>query len=340
MKAFKWIIIVFLALIVAFMIFSSTQPNMLVIEESTIIDAPKEIVFEEVSNFKKWKNWHLWFEIDSNIKNIYSEEMQQIGSTYEWISESPLIDNGVQKIIEFEEDKFLKVEIIYEGWDNKSYQSFSMKDTNKNQTYFVWTYQGAKTPFYYNFMNTFMEPMLRKNYKKGLGGLKKYVEQLPIKEVQKTPNPRRLEIEAFERMQIASILDSTTAEQISEKLTELFTELTIFMEMDEAIEAKDMQLALYHEYATDKVILEAAIPYSGESTSSDRIQLKTLSADKVIKGVHYGGCKDSEPLHFAIADYAKAKDFEITGSPWEIYTSNPVETDTSDLKTYVYYPVK
>ncbi|MEX2379220.1 MAG: hypothetical protein WD530_00635, partial [Vicingaceae bacterium] len=277
---------------------------------------------------------------DSNIKSIYSEKMQQIGSTYEWISESPLIDNGVQKIIEYEEDKFIKVEIIYQGWDDKSYQSFSMKDTNKNQTYFVWTYRGAKTPFYYNFMNTLMEPMLRKNYKKGLRGLKKYIEQLPKAEVQKIPNPRRLEIEPFESIQIASILDSTTEDHLGDKLTELFTEIAIFIEMDGAIEADGMQLALYHDYSTDKVILEAAIPYSGTSSPSDRIQLKTLSADKVIKGVHYGDCSDSEKLHFAIVEYAEAKDLEIIGSPWEIYSGNPVKTDTSDSKTYVYYPVK
>lgn len=340
MRAFKWIIIIFLALIMAFMIFSSTQPNVLIIEESTIIDAPRESVFEEVSDFKQWKNWHLWFEIDSNIKNIYSEEMQQIGSTYEWISENPMVDNGVQKIIEYKENEFIKNEIVYQGWDAKSYQSFSMKDTNKNQTYFVWTYHGAETPFYYNFMNTFMEPMLRKNYKKGLRGLKEYMEQLPKKEITKVPNPRRLVIAPFEPLRIASILDSSSAEQLSDKLTELFTEISIFMEMDDAVEAGERQLAIYHDYSTEKVILEAAIPYTGNGVSSDRVQFKTLSADKVIKGVHYGDCSTSEPLHFAMIEYAEAKDLEIIGAPWEIYSSNPIETDTSDLKTHIYYPVK
>jgi effector-binding domain-containing protein len=340
MRAFKWIVVVFLALIVAFMVFSSTQPDMLIIKESTIIDAPRDRVFDEVSNFKKWKNWHLWFELDSNIKSIYSEKMQQVGSSYEWISENPMVDNGIQTTIEYEANKFIKNEIIYYGWDAKSYQSFNVIDTNNNQTYLVWTYEGAKTPFYYNFMNTFMEPMLRKNYKKGLRGLKKYMEQLPKKEVQEVRNPRRLEIEAFEPIKIASIVDSTTADHVGKKLTELFTEITIFLEMDDAVEADSIQLAIYHEYSTDKVILEAAIPYAGETTSSDRIQLKTLSSDKVIKGAHYGDCSDSEKLHFAIIEYADAKGLEIIASPWEIYTNGPVKTDTTESKTYVYYPVK
>lgn len=340
MRALKWIIIVFLALIVAFMIFSSTQPNVLIIEESTIIDVPREKVFEEVSDFRNWKHWHLWFEMDSNLKNIYSEITKAVGATNEWISKSPMVDRGIQKTIEYKDNEYIKNEIVYDGWDDKSYQAFSFKDTNGNQTYVNWTYQGAQTPFYYNFMNTFMEPMLRKNYQKGLQGLKKYLENQPKVETHEVSNPRRLEIEEFTSIKIASILDSTIAENLGDKLSELYTEISIFMEMSESMNASDQQIAIYHDYSTQKVIVEAAIPYTGQGTPSDRIQLKTLAADKVIKGVHYGDCSTSEPLHFAIIEYAKAKELNLINSPWEIYTSNPNASDSTKTKTYVYYPVK
>ena len=339
MKPIKWIIFIFLGLITALIIFSSTQPNHLQLQESIIIDAPREIIFKKVSDYREWKHWHPWFEADSNLKNIYSEKQQQLGATNEWISETAIIDNGIQKIIDYKEDSLVENAIVYHNWDDTSYQWFILRDTLENKTYFTWAYQGTKTPFYMNFMNLIMEPLLRKNYKKGVRTLKKHVESLPKAEVKPTPNPRRLEIVTFDSTRVVTILDSCPADQIGKKLTELYTEITIFIEMDDGIEIDGRPMALYHDYSEKKVILEAAIPYKGNSSTSDRIQLKTIAAKKSIKGKHYGD-ETSEALHFAILDYAAAKKLKVSGSPWEIYQSGLFDDESSEQKIYVYYPVQ
>jgi effector-binding domain-containing protein len=105
-------------------------------------------------------------------------------------------------------------------------------------------------------------------------------------------------------------------------------------------EQAGMPLAIYHEYEAEKVILEAAIPYSGKLESAGRVNVKATPSGKVIKGVYLGDYEGSESMHYAIADYVEQSKMEIIGSPWEIYANDPEEVEVTEIETHIYYPVK
>ena len=335
MKILKWIFIVIIALIAIFLIYSASQPSQLKLEETIVIDASKEKVFNTIIDFRDWGNWSAWDKMDPDMKQEYSETMGEVGSYNKWWSENPMVGNGGQEVVEVRTNEYLKSAMTFECWEATNYAEFILSE-EEGGTKVLWTYEGAKTPFYMNFMNTMIEPMLRENYIQSLKDLKAYVEGMPAD----VENPFNLEVMDNAPTNIITITDSTDAEGISKKLGELYTELTIFLETTDGANQAGMPLAIYHEYSPEKVVLEAALAYSGTVESEGRVMAKSTPEGKVIKGIHLGSYESSEAMHYGIIDYAKGMNLEIIGSPWEVYANDPTEVDSSKIETHIFYPVK
>ena len=111
------------------------------------------------------------------------------------------------------------------------------------------------------------------------------------------------------------------------------------MEM-KGIKMVEMPLAMYHSYAEDKVVLEAAMRFEGEATPEGRIMVKETPAGTTLKGTHYGDYAASGNMHYAIEDYGKTKNLEFQDLCWEIYANDPTLVDSADVETQIYYPVK
>lgn len=341
MKVLKWIAIVFFSIILlfiaAFLIYSSVQPDQLKVEKSIMIEAPRSIVYQEVSNFRNWTNWSAWDKMDPDMEQEYSEKMGEIGSYNKWKSTHQMVGNGSQEVVELRENEYLKMVMKFEGWDAANYAEFILEET-ENGTEVKWTYLGAKTPFYMNFMNTFMQPMLEENYTQSLADLKEYIESMDIAALSEVPSG--IELTEMEEMAVISILDSSDEAGLSKKLGELYTELSIYLETSAGAEPNGMPMAIYHNFSPEKVVVEAALPYSGSLSPEGRVKVRMIKGGKVLKSVHYGDYAQSASSHDNIAKYADLKALSIIGSPWEIYTNDPAEVDSASVETHIYYPVK
>lgn len=335
MKILKWILIVIAAIVVIFLVYSSTQPSKAVTQQSIEIDAPASQIYEVLIDFPDWSSWSVWSQKDTNMTTEYSETFGEVGSYSSWKSDHPEVGTGRQEVIEVRENEYLKMEMNFTDWPGTKYAEFILKE-NEGKTEVTWTYEGSETPFYLNFMNPLIAGMLDKDYKTGLENLKAYVESMPTE----VANPMNLEIVEVEPVNIVSIKDSCTADEISAKLGELYTELSIFLEMAKKAESNGMPLALYHWYSPEKVILEGAIPYSGEVKPSGRVQVKTTPGGKVIKGIHYGDYNGTEQMHIGIETFAKASQLNFAGPCWEVYANDPTLVDSAAVETHIYYPVE
>lgn len=56
--------------------------------------------------------------------------------------------------------------------------------------------------------------------------------------------------------------------------------------------------------------------------------------------VHYGSYSSSEQAHEEIYNYITENNYEIIGSPWEVYANDPTLVSESEIQTNIYYPVK
>lgn len=333
MKVIKWILIIIAVLVASFLIYSSLQPNKLVHEDSITIEAPASAIYNEVLDFGSWHNWSVWNQLDSNMKSTYSENQGEVGAWTEWKSNHSEVGNGRQEIVELEENAYIKTQLNF-GWGD-NFSEFILEETEEG-TKLTWTFDGAETPFYFNFMNALIKPRLAANYEKGLNQLKAYMEsKAPVVE-----NPMNLEIVNVEGRDVVAIMDSTDAGGISEKLQEIYTELMIFIEMNDGINQADMPLALYYSYSPEKVVLEGAIPITGNGESAGRVQMKKTPTGKTIKGIHYGDYSASGMMHNEIERYVTASGMTFNGPCWEVYANDPSKVDSAAVETHIYYPIQ
>lgn len=335
MKVLKWIGIIIVVLIVLALTYSALQPNKMTLEESIVIEAPVSKVYDEVMSYDTWNQWATWNMKDPNMEVEYSGTPGEVGYKSSWKSENPEVGIGSQEIVELTPNESINVAMNFAGWDGTSYANWKFEEV-ENGTKVSWGFEGSETPFYLNWMNGIMQGMVSIEYKASLKNLKERVESMP----DAMPNAMGIEVIEVESRPIVSILDSTDAASISAKLGELYGELSVFLAANSEAEMVDMPLALYHYYSEDKVILEAAMYYSGTVEESGRVKLNETPAGKTVKGVHYGDYNSSGDMHYAIEDFMKSNGLEYSGPCWEYYANDPTTVDSAAIETQIYYPVK
>ncbi len=334
MKFLKWLMIIIVVIVGIVMIYGASQPSQMTVQESIVINAPASQVFEEIRDFNAWDKWSAWSKIDTTMEQSYEGEMGKVGYKNSWESENPMVGNGSQEVVEIRENEYMKTKMLFNESAEENFASFELSEDD-GETTVVWDMVGAETPFYARIMNTILKPIIVESYKTSLKDLKNIVESKPTK----VPNPLNLEVVDLEEMSIISIKDSCTAEEMSSKMTEIYTELGIFMGMN-GIKASDSSLSMYYTYSPEKVVFEPAFPIGQEVTEGGRVKVSKMNDGKALKAVFLGDYAGLEEVHEAIDEYAKLSNIELADYCWEVYINQPGKVGDDELETHIYYRIK
>jgi uncharacterized protein YndB with AHSA1/START domain len=145
------------------------------LQRSIVITAPVEKVYQELVTYKSFNQWSPWYEKDANAQYVYEGPESGVGASVSWTSAE--VGNGSQQIIAAEENKRVRQELRFEGFDDPSFSEFILEEV-EGGTQVTWTYEGEMKGFY-KLMGLMMESFLGPDYERGLEKLKAYVEALP-----------------------------------------------------------------------------------------------------------------------------------------------------------------
>ncbi|MCB0696902.1 MAG: SRPBCC family protein [Chitinophagaceae bacterium] len=172
-KVLRFLGILILILLVGYLILCATAPATLTIERSITINAPKDMVWNQMVNLKNYEHWSPWAEQDSTINSVYSGTDGQVGARSEWTSarsgsgnmtitsvDGYTMNFDLQFITPFKGEA--KCSYKVEGEDGKVVAS----QTYSQETGFLM--RGAAT--------LFTGKMLGANFERGLELLKNYCE--------------------------------------------------------------------------------------------------------------------------------------------------------------------
>ncbi len=132
MKIIKYLFFLLLIAIIAGAIYIATKDGEYHIEETTIVDAPVSVVFNEVNNYYNWEAWGPWSNETDDIIVKYNPEIRGEGGGFTWKSEDlgdgkittnkVLIDNLIEQEVvhnpsfaESHGDMYWKFEEVEEG---------------------------------------------------------------------------------------------------------------------------------------------------------------------------------------------------------------------------------
>jgi len=333
MKALKIILIILVVVIGGYFIWMSTLPADYNVERTTVVDANPEVVYDYVSDFTTWPEWSIWFERDSTMKTVWGDKTQGEGATYSWTSESS--GNGNQEILATEEDKSMKTKIVFEGMgESDGYWKF--EPTEDGKTKVTWGFSG-RFPLYARIAGQGMEEAVGPDFEAGLENIKENIESMP-----KAKTNSAISVIEVESMPYYGITEEISwSEMGPDFFGQRFGAIGQYLDEDMA-NMTSAPFAIYHEWDDEnqRAKVEVAIAATSDKPGNERIKKGNTYNGTVVKGIYMGPYDGTADMHMAIDEYMVNNNYEMAGSPWESYVTDPAEEpDTAKWVTEVYYPV-
>lgn len=177
------ILLVVTVLIVVFLAAAAMQPESFKIERSATIAAPPEIVFAQVNDFHKWKEWSPWAKLDPKMTQKFEGSMTGKGAIYSWDGNNE-VGEGTMTIEESRPNELIHIKLEFKRpFKATNAADFGFKQEG-NQTVITWTMTG-KNDFLGKIFSLIMnmDKMVGAQFEQGLGKIKEISEAEAKKKV-------------------------------------------------------------------------------------------------------------------------------------------------------------
>ncbi|MFO0722610.1 MAG: SRPBCC family protein [Myxococcota bacterium] len=168
----KKVLLVLVALAVAFVGLVATRPAEFKIERSASMNAPAEVVFAQLNDFHKWEAWSPWAKLDPQMKTTYSGAAVGTGAIYEWTGNDK-VGTGRMTITDVKPNQEVTIKLEFlKPFEATNTTTFALMPSGES-TKVTWTMSGHN-----NFMAKAMhmvmdmEKMVGPDFEKGLGQMK------------------------------------------------------------------------------------------------------------------------------------------------------------------------
>lgn len=175
MKTLKKFGIGLVALFLIFLTIGFLLPSEVHVEKSVMIDAPIDLVYEQVNDLRNWEKWSPYKKMDPLLEMSFSNPPTGAKAYYKWQSELPELGNGRLTITEATPNERIVTAVAMEDWgDARGEFTFTPKKGDVEVTWAMDANMG-KNPFT-KFGGLFMRSAMKKQFKDGLDAMKKTVE--------------------------------------------------------------------------------------------------------------------------------------------------------------------
>ncbi len=319
-----------IALLLGLLLFSSCK-KVYTVEREITIDAPQELVWEQVKFFKNWNNWSPWFDADSTMEFTYSGEDGNVESSYSWTSQESGSGNITNTGLTLGEEIIYQTQFI-EPWESESEGFINLSETTDGKILVKWGFSGVNKGITSLFLN--MDNLVGPDFEKGLELLKTYTEKLAAEQPKESVQNINFEGKTFvavrELIDIASIQNfyATNFEKI----------MSDIIKMEGGFPS-----GIYYTWDMEEMQsdMAAAIPVAKGTIAPEGTSLIKLPAGKAILYNYYGDYKNIGTAHELMNTYIAANDLDYIGPAIEEYVTDPLEgSDPNEWLTRVIYLVK
>lgn len=337
MKALKVLLYIVLGLaaaVIALGLFAKTEYH---IERSMEINAPRDVVYEQVRFFKNFPKWSPWQSLDPKMSTSITGTDGEVGAVYTW-SGNDEVGSGKQTIKALSPDQ-MDIEVVFsKPWESVSPSFIKMEDKG-TKTRATWGFDmHIGFPWNAFAMFTNLDTGVGKDYERGLANLKRICEEIAHKkykgyEIIETEIPVKYYVGARKVVPFAEIpgFFMTTfpvaMSAVQEQgLPQAGAPSGLFWNYDEAAGTTDMA---------------AAVPTSVEKKMGNGVGVFTVGGGRALVIDYYGVYDSTGKAHYAMDDYMTEKKLRSIPPVIEEYVTDPgSEPDTTKWLTKVIYFVE
>lgn len=337
MKAFKYILLLLLVLIIGFSIYIAVQPNSFEVTRSRNIEAPKEVLYDKIIDFKTWEQWSSWVEADPAMVLTIPEKHQGVGGSYSWEDQDGM---GTMTTISANPYTSITQEMQFADYP-KSDVSWHLVTKDDGSTDVTWKIAGQDLPFMFKLFSTLMggmEKQIGPHYERSLEKLDSLV-QVDMKRFEITVNG----ITEYGGGYYLYKTTNTNSQNMSAKMGESFGKIMQFMG-EHNIKQSGMPLTVYNDMSSSSVIMSNGIPVKEKiilPMDAD-VSLNYIPNIKVLKTTLKGNYTNLNKAWEKAMAYLVQNNLEQASEhPFEIYTTDPGNyPNPADWITEIYIPIQ
>jgi len=344
MKLLKTLLFLILILIIGALIYVAVQPNDYNVTRTKTIQAPVDIVYSNIIDFKNWEHWSSWVEKDSNLIITYPEKTKGIGGHYSWEDKDGV---GVMKTLATIENASIDQEMQFGDFEPSKIQWVFTPHAN-GTTEVTWTMIGENIPFGFKAFAASQggfDNMIGPHFDRGLEKL----DSLMVIEAEKQKaNAFRLStiknIDA-PRQKFIGYKQTTVIKGAMEEMTKLFME---FLPKAGQYAATNLQPGDYipgtvytkWDEETNEVEFYIGLMLNKNIAPAEGMTAITIPKSKTVSISKFGnyGIGDFE-AHTAIDKYIQSNGLTQGAIMWELYVNDPSTVKPENIQTDIYYAI-
>jgi len=342
MKIIKYLFFLILIGLIAGSIYIATKDGNYQIEESTTINAPLPVVFNEVNNFKNWEEWGPWLDDTDDLILDYSDTTIGEGASYSWKSEK--MGDGSLTTTKAIPDSTIEQELTivskYGETKSNGYWKFEKVEEGTKVTWGIQGNQSFMEKLAFAFTDSSYTQMMRPMISEGL-------EKLKLVTLDKMES-YSINVDGVTQFGGGFYMYTTTASKISQiqfKMRDMFTEVSRYMENNN-ISIQGDPFVIYNEWDEPN---NNAIYSAGRFTPSlvitpaeSPVLNGMMPVQKVVKTSLKGDYKNLKEAWDAAYNYLEKNNLQVTpdSHPFEVYKTNPeITPNPAKWITEIYIPV-
>lgn len=343
MKILKYLFFLLLIVIIAGSIYIATKDGDYQVEETKVITAPVEMVFQEVNELKNWENWEPWSAEANDMIIEYGAKTSGDSATYSWKSESA--GDGEIKTITAKPYSEIEQEITFKTSFGEStsdvYWEFKEIENGTEVTWGIKGHQSFMEKLAFTFQEQSISEMMRPKFQKGLNNM----ESVILNKM----NKYTINVDGVIQHGGGYYMYTTTASKISqvdEKMAPMFTEVSTYMD-ENGIEKNGNPFVLYNDWneTSGTAIFSAGIFTSSEviTPAESEILNGFIPNQKVLKTTLKGDYKNLKEAWDTAYKYIAENDLEVTedAQNFEVHLTSPDQVaNPAKWITHLYIPVK
>ena len=343
MKIFKYLFFLLLIVIIAGSIYIATKDGDYQVEETKIITAPVEMVYQEVNELKNWENWEPWSAEANDMIVDYGAKTSGDSSSYSWKSESA--GDGEIKTISAKPYSGIEQEITFKTPFGEAtsdvYWEFKEIENGTEVTWGIKGHQSFMEKLAFTFQEQSITEMMRPKFQKGLNNM----ESVILNKMDKYT----INVDGVIQHGGGYYMYTTTASKISqvdEKMAPMFTEVSNYMDKN-GIEKNGNPFVLYNEWneTSGTAIFSAGIFTSSEviTPAESEILNGFIPNQKVLKTTLKGDYKNLKEAWNTAYNYIADNDLEVIEDAhnFEVHLTSPEQVaNPAKWITHLYIPVK
>ncbi|MEW7281059.1 GyrI-like domain-containing protein [Aquimarina sp. 2201CG1-2-11] len=343
MKIIKYLFFLLLLALIGGAVYVATINGEYQVEESRVINAPDELLFNTINEYRTWDKWGPWMDESDDLIMEYPEKTSGEGASYSWKSETQ--GNGrmeTEKVAQFSSiDQ--NITFITPMGESKSDVYWKFEKTEGTKTKVTWGMKGKQSfmeKAFWATQDSTISQMLKPMYSRGLEKLDVFVNE-KMKEY-------NVNVDGITEHGGGFYMYNATAASIAtipEKMAQMLPLVFNYMK-ENNLPQTGKPFTLYNEYNEEQgtAIFSCAIPTRDKvvTPKDSSVLCDFLPRQKVVKTTLKGNYTNLKEAWETGYKYIQDNKLELNTQavPFEVYVTDPSQqSNPAEWITEIYIPI-